>query len=766
MEQLFERDVSAYFHCQDATLTAVKQCRCRWCGQRVRLQEDEMLQHVATQCSRERTPVKAVLVSTERLATPPAIEPTPLRQIRRLHGARASPLTPRSLLRRQPLRAIAHDKENAHPSPLSTRYRRSTEAKPKRPLSLEFQGDMEPLKKKQVIKTPRVTSQATQTPTQTSESKPKASEDTVAALLQDLTIACMVENVPLGFLSSDSFQHAMKKHTGVALPRDASSQAMRFLRRERIQADAVNTEICEHDGALTLVVTSTVAVVGTSMHSYMSFYVVNEERAHSLLSTVALKPEDDWMAVIQTKYEELRSSKPQAAVHLCLSAYPTLVLQRVAKTLFKASPSSSLPSLVGGCMAIEGMWLLNDVMAMLTDAPQTISMAAKIAAAANAVDNQVDSGVVVSLPQQRPHFCVQAVWILLSQLVQRASYLQSRWGREEVVESGDSPWRQPVTKLQKLLNEASGKALWSKWAALAELLAPFAALEALTSMPRASNDNQADPSPVLTSGVLMSLEVAAFQRITTSPLLSADQREKWQTSYLQLLRSRRHDHHVAALLLDPRLRGTGLSALGRHAALNCVLRLVRRVNGNVDEQQVGSQISDFLNQRGVFDDAALWCSTMMANPMTFWRSVKPQDPFTQVAALVCGYAPFTPPSFDSLKPLADGEDEVVLTAAGRLKHTFVNRDMSTLPLSARVLRNMTPSSTEDDFDDVEQAEEADVGMYSARLKALLRRMGQLRSASGEDSTTPTSMGFQGDWIDLTALGRHSVDDILAQLHGN
>ncbi|GLD94844.1 hypothetical protein PINS_up003469 [Pythium insidiosum] len=190
----------------------------------------------------------------------------------------------------------------------------------------------------------------------------------------------------------------------------------------------------------------------------------------------------------------------------------------------------------------------------------------------------------------------------------------------------------------------------------AELLAPFAWLFAL------SESRTLSASEVLLCWLWLLATVASTS--TTAPTTSdgstdrepqqqPQQQEQRQpqppvlTSLVSAMRSVVRDHHVVAWLLDPRVRGAGLSTVGRRRAQSLVAQVAERLwargrRSDLSRARLLAQLGQFLDVAGPFGDSVVWEMARGRAPELFWADYAADAAeLAHVATAVLSFPPLT-----------------------------------------------------------------------------------------------------------------------------
>ncbi|RLN02456.1 hypothetical protein BBJ28_00006237 [Nothophytophthora sp. Chile5] len=330
---------------------------------------------------------------------------------------------------------------------------------------------------------------------------------------------------------------------------------------------------------------------------------------------------------------------------------------------FEASPLA----LMGGCMAQQMLFLFRDVLETLSSISEALDKCMDIVAfvtSSTAMQHELvrlnGEAQCLPLPSSSPRaddfhsfiVCVRQVLALKGAL---------RSTLEESAESGGDLDLKPHLKPEAATAASSRTArafvdavgddlFWLGLDLTAQVLQPFAYTAWLSECSYATSSAQL---------LLCWLLLLAVVRV--SPMVLDTEKDNFHMRLVDRIRGFSEDHVLACLLLDPRVHGLGLSALGRRRTRLIVADLGEKLQGRRHRQsgmaeassstaqnrsRLVEQLLQYLNRERPFDDDEAWetMTTTTVPPRLFWLEYAEEAPeLAQVALAVLGFRAFVAP---------------------------------------------------------------------------------------------------------------------------
>lgn len=499
-------------------------------------------------------------------------------------------------------------------------------------------------------------------------------------LVRDFMVACVMENVPISFLTSASFAVATKRHCGAPSDVDLRQLAENALQNLAAPVDDLVESTRLSSSAVTFVVKR-----ATLSKSYRAVvYLVDEESTSMLLSCqqklyqmTSTHEKEEWLDEVASHY--LRVSELCGRhLHVCVSDYP-LALQN---GIFEAIDSlTEFNRLFGRCMLEEFDFLRRETMEYLSSTANVLRASVELGMLVNEVERYPmsrrndSSPIQISIPNPHDHNLYGYV-LLLKQLLLVKQEVVLKYQSGHGLERSRARKRSgSLSRLKSLLD-----AIQDHWGVISDtldLLLPFATMELLKMNAFVSSSTALK----LTSGTLFCLELWLFSLVSRSPLLTNAEKTQWKEMFLSRSRSAKMDHQLAALLLDPRTAGSGLSCAGRRSGRACIMKLCERVAPNASAQSVASQLADYMNKTGIFSSRSIWFKENTSNPISFWKGIECAPELREIALTVCSYTPASPTSraHASISETGCNLEQNIRTA--QIKHHLRTREAIPDPVS-------------------------------------------------------------------------------------
>ena len=155
-------------------------------------------------------------------------------------------------------------------------------------------------------------------------------------------------------------------------------------------------------------------------------------------------------------------------------------------------------------------------------------------------------------------------------------------------------------------------------------------------------------SNAMNSGQYLVCWIWLLLMVKASPLGPTREADAFAATLVQCLRDNVDDHHFVCLLLDPRIHGVGLSALGKRKVKALVVAVAATLfpdAGYDDKDSAGrrkllAQLANYMDRAGQFEDGVVWERATGKSPESFWNDfVEDASELTAVAKAVTAYTP-------------------------------------------------------------------------------------------------------------------------------
>ncbi|KDO22577.1 hypothetical protein SPRG_12557 [Saprolegnia parasitica CBS 223.65] len=321
-------------------------------------------------------------------------------------------------------------------------------------------------------------------------------------------------------------------------------------------------------------------VLDTRADEYTNVVLINEDATAYLLERMA--PSMDGATILATVQSYLSSR--QATVNVCSN---------------ESSAHAIYVTLTGICM---GHVSLRHLAALLRHVPA-------VAAACNAAVRV--TSVVASRPELLhawPHPGQMAIgarsWLEHAVVLKQAIRLQAELG-ETLLQADDGP-------LLRLGDT---------------LLAPHVVLSALSAMPGVS------------SGMVAATWAWSLGAVVHAVGLADDVKAAYTSAIENELVTFGEQHWMAAMVLDPRVHGAGLSPKGRRAAEAAIVELASSRYPTLEPAKLLAGLHAYTTKTGDFGAALHWEAFYVRSPRVFWGRFSDYAELCAVASLVCSYTP-------------------------------------------------------------------------------------------------------------------------------
>uniref|UniRef100_K3W6I0 BED-type domain-containing protein n=1 Tax=Globisporangium ultimum (strain ATCC 200006 / CBS 805.95 / DAOM BR144) TaxID=431595 RepID=K3W6I0_GLOUD len=488
-------------------------------------------------------------------------------------------------------------------------------------------------------------------------------EPAVAMAQQKLVLACVLNDVPLSFVEDaalmDAFEALAPGFPRLSTDR-AETEVLSQVHRDVIaQIDAALREKQQfavlhrriprplHDpqGASTLV------DVWTGVEDRREPPILLTE-----VSTDAAASEPRCHSLLLQEAETILSAQlarvaPTAVLSVCIESarlYSQLrQLQAEMSSATEETNAAAEPRLravmLSTCMLHETMRLQRKllqsapaVMALLQEATMLLYALAHHPKNMSACVHEALRDVMASTETSRWDLHFRVVHRLLSIEADARACFQ-----ELATTAAQSKAATPVSPAMLPLPRAS---FWDELRDLHALLAPFSWAFAL------SESESTTSAQYLLLWLWLLSVVSSTTSTSGNPLLSEDQKEAFVAHIVRVIEAHISDHQLASLLLDPRVHGAGLSALGKRKAKALVVHVAERVFAHDQFHVVGTStrasllahLGHFTEKTAQFGDTIAWEMSAGNAPQVFWNDyVDDARELAKVARAVLAFIPQT-----------------------------------------------------------------------------------------------------------------------------
>lgn len=482
-------------------------------------------------------------------------------------------------------------------------------------------------------------------------------EQQVATAHQKLVLACLLNDVPLGFVEDDALMDAF------------TSLRPDFPRLTKQRAQTVVLEQVHRT-----VIQDVDAALRQSEHFAILHRHVRQQRHDAQASATAVckdvwlgmdERRDPLILLAETSSHQkttLREAEtmlttqsarlsPTATLSIC-SDSPELYYQlRQRQHEFSnedgASPASPpdprlRASLLGVCLLQQTMLLQKHLLRL---APSNVALLQEIAALVYSLVNHPKANprlraslldVVASTESSRWDLHVRLVRRLLSLEAEVRAFRASE-GETAAAASVEEAASTTTTHALPLHRES----FWDELRELHALLAPFSWVFALSE------------SDCMTSAQYLLLWLWLLSVVSTSSpsrCLSTDEKEAFIAHTMSVIRQHFGDHQLACMLLDPRVHGAGLSASGKRKVKTLVVHVAERVFAQEEFHIAGSStrasllahLGHYAEKTAQFADVIAWEMIAGKAPDVFWKDyVDDARELAQVARALVKFVPQT-----------------------------------------------------------------------------------------------------------------------------
>ncbi|KAF1336012.1 hypothetical protein FI667_g881, partial [Globisporangium splendens] len=548
------------------------------------------------------------------------------------------------------------------------------------------------------------------------------------SMARDLTVACILENVPMSFLHSTSFHTAAQRHCATHEIVNFKQLSDKVLQQLALEVDGVADSMRISSSALTFIVKRE-----SQSGSYRAMvYLVNDENGSMFLSyqqkeyqIVTLDETEDWLVEVRDHYLQV-SELCGRYLHVCVSDFPIGLQNDVFEVVESLIEFNRL---FGGCMSDELSCLQIDTLEYLPNVANVLRTCVEISMLVDKVECLASrqmpmSQIRISIPKPRDRNIYCYVLVLKQMLRVKDEVISRYQSGRALKRSRTRKTSESASRLKTLLSSIQDH--WHAISDTLDLLVPFAIADLLKESAYVSSRNAIK----LTSGVFFCLELWLFVVVSRTSLLSEIEKTQWTEKFSSYCRSARMDHQLGALLLDPRIAGAGLSCAGIRAGRASIMAVCERVAPQLNAQSMATQLADFVNKTGVFSSCQIWLKETIANPISFWRSIENAPELRGIALLVCSYTPISPAPREQATIPDVGSDLEQNIRIAQIKHHLRTRE-------AGILGSTASSRSLDLLRFIHQVDSSGEDYSSVDLGGqFLSEMEQFPVKANDDSTAP------------------------------
>ncbi|GMF34706.1 unnamed protein product [Phytophthora fragariaefolia] len=194
---------------------------------------------------------------------------------------------------------------------------------------------------------------------------------------------------------------------------------------------------------------------------------------------------------------------------------------------------------------------------------------------------------------------------------------------------------------------------WRKLRAVDTLLTPFNWMLALSEAKETTSAQY----------LVLWLWLLSIVKTALLPFLPKQDKECFVNAVMSLIRRFVDPHVLVCMLLDPRVAGAGLSVSGIRRVKSLVVQLAERVfpsegfGNGAPRSQLLTQLGDYTEKLGGFEDAIVWEMSAGRSPKLFWNDFVEEAPhLARVARTVLSVAPCAQSATQSLSPSPPTEE--------------------------------------------------------------------------------------------------------------
>jgi hypothetical protein len=234
------------------------------------------------------------------------------------------------------------------------------------------------------------------------------------------------------------------------------------------------------------------------------------------------------------------------------------------------------------------------------------------------------------------------------------------------------------------------------------------------------------------------------------------------------------DHQIVSLVLDPRVRGAGLSSSGLRRARGVAVRVASSLIPSLDETSFVRSYNDYIKKQGDFGDDGLWNTANTSDPLQFWSDFDGDALHGQLARVALAASAFVPhvqsvQAYWSAPVAGHEEGDAALESETLNKIRFASEDAK-----ERRIRDMiakygslvgiqpinagasAPGGVLDGATTQSVGSSSKVSDLEQVLSSLADHLDEDVAAAAEASASGSVTKVDASWLDLTAAGSAQV----------
>ncbi|KAL0587519.1 hypothetical protein ABG067_002815 [Albugo candida] len=628
----------------------------------------------------------------------------------------------------------------------------------------------------------------------------KNNDQNGGSLLESLILACISENVSFDFLSNGHFCKALHDHFGVSRNLELSTHIKLFTQQLYSRVETSVRSIKSNGAFLTLVCSKELQ---NNSETFLKYVLMDEKGNNELVyfePIANLEGASDTIQNITISVLNKRISgiafSCQKAVHVCLRGFPVSFTNQLPCTQV---PFSSV-RFGGVCMIQHTNCLLRDTLYPAKGFASVLSIATQLALLTNDLRLSTDlrqSPVPLLMVPQPSKYGWFGYYLLLLQVQQSQADVLSKLHQSLSIDD-DNLARQKIRSIQR-----KHEHFWQELHTYVEVLRPVAVADVLNHISTFQRCLKSEWDIVrnldsrglgtLSCGIYLCIDLWMYIVVHMCEHVNDEFKLGWKRVFWRRLKSEITEHHIAALVLDPRTRGVGLSGTGRRAARSCVMNIARRFcqskGETLDIAEIVNQLSDYMSKKGIFADSSIWQEVFTMQPMAFWNDFSDAPQLQSVAQLVCGYVPYKPlsASFINTDLLWKGED---ISKMEQIRYHIsmkceLESDMLKYFDSLKNILGylLSPHSSahseyaapdissleqyctgEVEVDDFEALAENYTSSFTKQLTAVDSMCAKIGYCENTEVNASADQQFCESWVDLTNLGLCNIADTFSSIY--
>ncbi|TMW64191.1 hypothetical protein Poli38472_012813 [Pythium oligandrum] len=452
-------------------------------------------------------------------------------------------------------------------------------------------------------------------PTPAHQTQMEVDDPTATRAQDELVLGLLTSESSLALLENAHFRSAielLRPHFTVPSVQDVSSSIVPRL-RSGLKA--------ETDAMLRTAAVVTAQATTWTERSTVELHVTDQDHRHTLWK---IMPSDRLTEVIGdfirqvAEAVDVATRKPTPTVHLCIDAFGPLSKTLVHELLRQADPNHGI---LGRCMIQTTLLLLHTVLDSIPSAARVIENCASL------MELGINHPDVLELLQlqseassaQARQVSLDSIWSAI-QVVDQVARCRSAF-----VKLGTDTPDSVVAELVR------SERFWQEVKFVCDIMRPFGYVAALSEIGQA------------TASLLMTCHLLVHATVGQSSIPTVAEKEEFERRFVIFVQEYCDEHALACLVLDPRTRGIGLSAVGKRKARGFIVEILNRMYGSTKQSQLVEHLVKYLNHERPFDDETSW-QMMAPLPRLFWMEFMSEAPaLAAIALAVLAFRPFVHP---------------------------------------------------------------------------------------------------------------------------